>query len=136
MAGSLVIDTLKSSTTGAPVFQNTSGVEIGQLCKAWVNFAGSTGTRNASFNVSSVTRNGVGDYTINFANAMPDANYAPVIASQLDQSGGAGNATMGSGIYRTAAALSTGSFRMYAAYSTSGGQAQADMTVLSVAIFR
>ena len=43
--------------------------------KAWVNINGTTGAIRASFNVSSVTRNGVGDYTITFTNAMSDANY-------------------------------------------------------------
>lgn len=45
--------------------------------KAWVNFNG-TGTVaiRASFNVSSITDNGVGDYTVNFASAMSDANFA------------------------------------------------------------
>jgi hypothetical protein len=46
-------------------------------CRAWVNFNG-TGTVaiNASGNVSSVTDNGAGDYTVNFTTAMPDANFA------------------------------------------------------------
>ena len=45
--------------------------------KAWVNFNG-TGTVaiRASFNVSSITDNGTGDYTLNFTTAMPDANYS------------------------------------------------------------
>ena len=45
--------------------------------KAWVNFNG-TGTVaiRASFNVSSITDNGTGDYTANFTTAMPDANYS------------------------------------------------------------
>ena len=44
--------------------------------KAWVNFNG-TGTVaiRAQFNVSSITDNGTGDYTVNFTTAMPDANY-------------------------------------------------------------
>lgn len=75
MAGTLVIDTVKSSTSGPPAFQNSSGVEIGQLCRAWVNFVGSTATIRASFNVSSVTRNATGDYTVNFTNALADTNY-------------------------------------------------------------
>jgi len=47
-------------------------------CRAWINFNG-TGVVaiRGSGNVSSITDNGVGDYTINFATAMPDANYAP-----------------------------------------------------------
>ena len=46
-------------------------------CRAWVNFNG-TGTPaiRASGNVSSITDNGTGDYTVNFTTAMPDANYA------------------------------------------------------------
>ena len=46
-------------------------------CRAWVNFDGTgTPTIRASGNVSSITDNGVGDYTINFSIAMQDANYA------------------------------------------------------------
>lgn len=44
--------------------------------RAWVNFNGTNGAIRASGNVSSVTRNAAGDYTINFTTAMPDANYA------------------------------------------------------------
>jgi hypothetical protein len=45
-------------------------------CRAWVNFNG-TGTPaiRASGNVTSITDNGTGDYTVNFTTAMPDANY-------------------------------------------------------------
>jgi hypothetical protein len=46
-------------------------------CRAWVNFNGSgTVAIRGSGNVSSITDNGVGNYTLNFTNAMPDANYA------------------------------------------------------------
>jgi hypothetical protein len=46
-------------------------------CRAWVNFNG-TGTVaiRASGNVTSITDNATGDYTVNFTTAMPDANYA------------------------------------------------------------
>jgi hypothetical protein len=46
-------------------------------CRAWVNFDG-TGTPaiSASGNVTSITDNGTGDYTVNFTTAMPDANYS------------------------------------------------------------
>ena len=51
-------------------------------CRAWVNFNG-TGTVaiRASGNVSSITDNGTGDYTVNFTTAMPDANYAVAITA-------------------------------------------------------
>jgi hypothetical protein len=49
-----------------------------QICKAWVNFNGTTspGTIRSSYNVSSITKNGTGDYTVNFATPMADANYS------------------------------------------------------------
>lgn len=79
MAGTVVADTFKSGTTSPPVFQNTNGTETGQLCRAWVNFNG-TGVPavRGSFNVSSITDNGTVDFTVNFSNAMPDANFAVV----------------------------------------------------------
>lgn len=57
-------------------WQNSDGTE-NYKCRAWVNFDG-TGTVSirASGNVSSITDNGTGNYTINFTNAMPDANYS------------------------------------------------------------
>ena len=58
---------------------NASGDAPIYACRAWINFNGtSTVAIRASGNVSSITDNGGtgGDYTINFATAMPDANYA------------------------------------------------------------
>ena len=59
-------------------------------CRAWVNFNG-TGTVaiRGSGNVSSITDNGTGDYTVNFSTAMPDANYA--VSSILSNSQTVGN---------------------------------------------
>ena len=55
----------------------TATPAIDGLAKAWVKFNG-TGTVaiSESFNVSSITDNGTGDYTVNFTTAMPDSNYA------------------------------------------------------------
>jgi hypothetical protein len=56
---------------------NASGTAPVYACRAWVNFNG-TGTVaiRASGNVSSITDNGTGAYTVNFTTAMPDVNYA------------------------------------------------------------
>ena len=56
---------------------NASGSAPIYACRAWVNFDGTTnpGTIRASGNVSSVTRNSTGIYTVNFTNAMPDTSY-------------------------------------------------------------
>ena len=71
--------TLRAKHSGSN-FQFNSGygsVATAFGCRAWVNFNG-TGTPSirASGNVSSVTKNGTGDYRVNFATAMPDTNYS------------------------------------------------------------
>jgi hypothetical protein len=71
--------------TSTGLFQFNSGygsVATAYGCRAWVNFNG-TGTVaiRASGNVSSITDNGTGDYTVNFTVAMVDANYAAVSTS-------------------------------------------------------
>lgn len=82
------IATIKSASSSPTVFQNSSGTEIGTLCRAWVNFVGATGTRNAFFNVSSVTRNSTGDFTINFTTALADANYTVTYTGQQTATSG------------------------------------------------
>jgi hypothetical protein len=69
---------MRLDTSGNLLFNSGYGsVATAYGCRAWVNFDG-TGTPaiRASGNVSSITDNGTGDYTINFSTAMPDANYA------------------------------------------------------------
>ena len=72
MAGTLTISTLNNDTGVLATQNGMTGI-----AKAWVNFNG-TGTVaiRGSFNVSSITDNGTGDYTVNFTTAMPNANYA------------------------------------------------------------
>ena len=56
--------------------------------RAWVNFNGtSTVTIRDSVNVTSITDNGAGDYTVNFTTAMPNANYSTVGTCQVTLSG-------------------------------------------------
>jgi hypothetical protein len=56
----------------------------GYLCRAWVNFNGSgTVAIRASGNVSSITDNGTGDYTVNFTTAMLDTDYSVQITTGL-----------------------------------------------------
>lgn len=65
-------------------------------CRAWVNFSG-TGTVaiRGSGNVSSITDNGTGIYTVNFTNAMPDVNYCAVLGGE--NISGIGNAILNGG---------------------------------------
>ena len=77
-----------------------SGTAPLYMCRAWVNFNG-TGTVaiRGSGNVTSITDNGTGDYTVNFTTAMPDANYSTNVTS------GPNNASVG-GILGEAACYS------------------------------
>jgi hypothetical protein len=71
MAGALTISTLNNDTGVLATQNGMTGIP-----KAWVNFNG-TGTVaiRSSFNVSSITDNGTGDYTVNFTTAMPNTNF-------------------------------------------------------------
>ena len=87
------------STIKVTNIQDTSGgnqstsEEIAQgRSKAWINFDGSgTVSIRDSFNVSTLTDNGTGDYTITFDTALSNNDYALVTNQLLDTSGGAPN---------------------------------------------
>lgn len=76
---------LSLTANSAPIkaAMNASGSAPIYACRAWVNFNG-TGTPaiRASGNVSSITDNGTGNYTVNFTTAMPNADYAAVSGFQ------------------------------------------------------
>ena len=99
--------------------------EASGLCKAWVNFNG-TGVVaiRASYNVSSITDNGVGDYTVNFTTAMADANYAVLIQGQS-------SAAIGISDYTTARTVSAHRLGMVDVNGSFG-----DNATVQVAIFR
>jgi len=83
-AGSVLAEAMRLDSSGNLKFNSGYGsVATAYGCRAWVNFNG-TGTVaiRASGNVSSITDTGVGQYTVNFANAMVDANYAGVTGFQ------------------------------------------------------
>lgn len=73
------MSTLRTTTLQDTAGSNsvTMATVAAGVAKAWVNFNG-TGTVaiRANFNISSITDNGVGDYTLNFSTALPDTNYA------------------------------------------------------------
>ena len=90
--GTSAVTTVSPSTTGNVLTSDgtswTSTANTGSA-KAWVNFDGALTTPitpRASFNVGSVTKNGTGDYTLNFTTAMPDANSSVVGSAQRNNS--------------------------------------------------
>jgi hypothetical protein len=116
----LVAQTISNGTI------STSAANVINGAKAWVNFNGTNGSIRASYNVSSVTRNGTGDYTVNYTNAFADANYAAVYgAGYATNSDNSIKWAEGSPIYSTTA------IRLF-----NVGTSYGDSTQNSVAIFR
>jgi len=100
-------------------------------CRAWVNFNG-TGTPaiRASGNVSSITDNGTGDYTVNFTTAMPDDNYSTIFGrGQI----AAGNNNNIFGVNNTGGQTASSVRTLNISGATSAGN---DIALLLVAIFR
>tara|TARA_R100001463_G_scaffold54009_1_gene105033 strand:+ start:384 stop:854 length:471 start_codon:yes stop_codon:yes gene_type:complete len=102
-----------ATTTSATALSTASGSAPSYSARAWVSFNG-TGTVaiRGSGNVSSITDNGIGDYTVNFTTAMPDTNYAAIFTPQ---DGTAGTALVG-GCTHTKA---VGSVKCWAAFVSS-----------------
>jgi hypothetical protein len=75
----LTSPTLTTPTINSAQVATVSGTAPLYMCRAWVNFNG-TGTVaiRSSGNVTSITDNGTGDYTVNFTTAMSDTSYSPV----------------------------------------------------------
>lgn len=116
---------------------NVTGSAPVYACRAWVNFDGTKDTTGAvstantnrliraSGNVTSVLRNGTGDYTVTFTTAMPDANYCV--------QGLAGYAGSISAIIRIEGSPVSGSVRLTCSESTNP---LVDTPQFNVAIFR
>ena len=129
-----------ATTVASPTF-TTPNIDSAQVatvtgtapiypCRAWVNFNG-TGTVaiRASGNVSSITDNGTGDYTVNFTTALPDANYSAICTSCLE-SGQASARIMSINLN---SAMSTTSVRTQVTNDTGTNE---DKTVNCVSVFR
>jgi len=101
-------------------------------CRAWVNFNGTTNvggfcTIRGSGNVTSITDNGTGDYTVNFTTAMPDVNYATFVDSITLFNGSANCYSQSAGSYVV------GSVRVL---TIGTNQSAIDASITSVGIFR
>ncbi len=110
---------------------NSDGTE-NYKCRAWVNFNG-TGTVaiRASGNVSSITDNGVGNYTVNMTTAMPDGNYSAVASSY-----GGADANTDSFASVGYAVYATSGFDMHTSQPGGTTANRYDPPFVSVAVFR
>jgi hypothetical protein len=133
--GSSPTEVMRTTSTGLLQFNSGYGsVATAYGCRAWVNFNG-TGTVaiRASGNVTSITDNGTGNYTINFTTAMPDINYTTVGTCSSDSDGFlkivALNSRSGSSVDPTTSAQ-----RIYT--RVSGTNTDSDTTWVEIAVFR
>jgi len=132
------VDSIVMASDGTLAFgsavTDSAGVAVkgGVPAQAWVNFNGQgTVAIRASFNVSSITDNAVGDYSVNFTTAMVDANYALGGSTQLDlnSANNVGNSALSISRF---AALTAGSCRVVCV----GGDGNVrDHLVVAVSIF-
>jgi hypothetical protein len=114
----------------AEAFTTVVGSPPSYASRCWVNFngVGGVGYRGTA-NISSISRNGVGDYTVNFVTAMPDANYA-IVGTATRSSYNAGNNPGGFGL-RTAPSAS--SFRIC---TSNGSGTNEDSVQIDISVFR
>jgi hypothetical protein len=120
---------------------NASGPAPIYACRAWANFDGKTSppTILASGNVSSITKNGTGDYTINFTSSLPDGNYSlaglSVAQSNTNVAGAAAVVLYPSGsLTYTPGLKTTSTVRILVGNSYSG--ALTDSGNISLTVFR
>lgn len=123
-----------SEVSSIPVAFHANGDAPMYACRAWANFNG-TGTLaiRASGNISSITDNGVGDYTVNFAIPMPDINYSVVVS--VGQSGSTSTKVVyvNSNSSGTTVAPTTTSFRMSTQIT---GVGAVDLDYIQFSVFR
>ena len=125
--------TSKAANT-PPVIKDLNGTECGQFVRAWINLKGdgTTAIRD-SFNISSLTDNGTGDYTIAFTTSFSDTNYCVVIGGyNTNNSDGSWSSVGSSTTDAYPAGVTTGSVRLNT-YNSSGSPQ--DQQAVSVAVF-
>jgi hypothetical protein len=127
MAGTLVITTLSDGTNSTSSTNCIQG-----SAKAWVNYNGVAQTVTGSFNVSSVTYNAAGDYTVNFTTAMPNTNYSVVFGGQATSDIVTANGPFAVGEISTAVgAVATTSIRIW----SKGSSGCRNNPIVNAAIF-
>ena len=120
---------LTTPSINSAQFATVSGTAPIYPCRAWVNFNGSgTVAINANGNVSSITDNGTGDYTVNFTTSMPDVNYGYALS-------GSQTGANVSNLNPRDAGFAVGSFRIET-FNLDATPAARDYDLVSVSIFR
>lgn len=120
MAGTIVANTINTDTG---VF--TTNNAYSGIAKAWVNYNGSAQTITGSFNVSSVTYNSTGIYTVNFATSMPNTTYSALATCNFE---------VDIGLPANTKTFATGSIQV-SAFRPYPYNAYVNVSTMSVAVF-
>ena len=118
MAGTLVANTINTDTG----LFSTNNAYLG-IAKAWFQMGASGGTVviNGSFNISSITRQAQGQYTVNFTTAMPNTTYCAVINNSSVQGSSQSNSQVFSSSASNVVAPLTTAFAFSVSVAYTGG---------------
>ncbi len=128
----LIVGNISDGTSTIGITSTSRG-----SAKAWVNFNG-TGTVSirASYNVNSITDNGVGNYKINFTTAMDDTNYSA--NASVTSNGSVNRATNSVCVFAVSGGLTetptTSGFSVFVYHS--GNQVAQDASIITASVFR
>jgi hypothetical protein len=99
--------------------------------QAWLVYDGVTPSILSSYNISSVTRNGTGSYTLNFTNAFVDTNYAVIGTTSQVSGGGTALGTVGKNL--DSPVQTTTAFKIY---TLTPGAAASNYPYIAISCFR
>jgi len=145
VVGTTDTQTLTNKTLTTPVINSAtvstvSGTAPLYMCRAWANLDGGAATPavRASGNVSSITDNGAGDYTVNFTTALTDANYSVEVTggSGSAKTSSAGTSTWGWAPYNFNSVSISATFWVYTGSSNTIATSDSIGTYACFAVFR
>ena len=133
LATTVANPTFTTPNINSAQFATVSGTAPIYPCRAWVNFNGtSTVAIRASGNVTSITDNGTGDYTVNFTTAMSDANYSANGTAKIVGGTGGQNVRIHNDAYATS--VTTTALKIQV--TNAANAAVADSEMVNIAIHR
>jgi hypothetical protein len=145
VVGTTYTQTLTNKTLTGPVIDSAPTATVTgnaplYYCRAWANIDGGAATPavRSSGNVSSITDNGAGNYTMNFSNSLPDANYSVEVTggNGSAKSTGAGSTTWGWAPYNFNSTSISATFWAYTGSSNTLTNSDSVGTCACLAVFR
>jgi hypothetical protein len=122
---------VNSSADGVDV--GTGGINQARIAKAWVKFDGSAAAASmiqSSYNVSSMTDNGTGQWAVNFSTAMSDSDYSAVASF-----GGSSGYSNSVGCARIGGSSTASLVQVSSSWDSSGTHTYYDFPQIHVQVF-